>query len=106
MSSTKDFLDFVIDQIRDQDMVRFKKMFGSYALYYDNKVVALICNNQLFIKNIEASKNFVEKEFGKENLHLAPPFPGAKKWILLEDEIENREFLNELIETTRESLEK
>jgi TfoX/Sxy family transcriptional regulator of competence genes len=104
MSSTKDFLDFIIDQIKDKDLVRFKKMFGSYALYYDNKVVALICNNQLFIKNLEASKNFVEKEIGKKNLHLAPPFPGAKDWILLEDEIEDREFLNELLEITRQSL--
>jgi hypothetical protein len=115
MSSTKDFLDFIIDQIRDQDLVSFKKMFGSYALYYDEKVVALICNNQLFIKNTEAGIDFLGKKFGKSafaqgfsetknSIHLAPPFPGAKDWILLEDEIEDREFLNELLEITRQSL--
>jgi hypothetical protein len=115
MSSTKDFLDFIIDQIKDKDLVRFKKMFGSYALYYDEKVVALICNNQLFIKNTEAGIDFLGKKFGKSafaqgfsetknSIHLAPPFPGAKDWILLEDEIEDREFLNELLEITRQSL--
>lgn len=100
MASTKDFLDFVVDQIRDQDLVRFKKMFGEYALYYDEKVVALICDNQLFIKNTKSGIDFI----GKENINLAPPFPGAKDWILLDDEIEDREFLNELLEITREGL--
>lgn len=106
MSSTKDFLDYVVDQVRDQDRVRTRKMFGEYALYYDEKVVALICDNQLFIKNLEAGRSFIEKELGKENFRLTPPFPGAKDWILLEDEIENREFLNELLEIIRENLEK
>ncbi|MBP9766055.1 MAG: TfoX/Sxy family protein [Candidatus Pacebacteria bacterium] len=105
MSSTKDFLDYVLDQIKNQDFVKSRKMFGEYAIYYDNKVVGLICDNQLFIKNTKSGKDFVEKEFGKENINLASPFPKAKDWILLEDEIENREFLNELIEITRDSLE-
>lgn len=106
MSSTKDYLDYVLDQIRDQELVRSRKMFGEYAIYYDEKVVALICNNQLFIKNTEEGISFIENELVKYSLHLAPPFPGAKDWILLEDEIENREFLNELLEITRNSLEK
>lgn len=106
MSSTKDYLDFVLDQIRDQDIVRYRKMFGEYTIYYDTKVVALICDNKLFVKNTESGRDFVEKEFGKENLHLAPPFPKGKDWIILEDEIENREFLNELLEITRDALEK
>lgn len=105
MSSTKDFLDFVIDQIKNKDLVKSKKMFGEYVIYYENKVVALICNNKLFIKNTKSGIEFVKKELRKENLHLSSPFPKAKDWILLEDEIENREFLNELIEITREDLE-
>ena len=104
MSSKKDFLDFVIDQIRDQELIKSRKMFGEYAICYDEKVVALICDDKLFIKNTIDGIRFFEQEYGKENIHLAPPFKGAKDWILLEDEIENREFLNELIEITRENI--
>lgn len=105
MASTKDYLDYVLDQIKNQDLVKSKKMFGSYAIYYDQKVIALICDNQLFIKNTKSGIDFVEKELGKGSLRLSPPFPNAKDWILLEDEIEDREFLNELIEITRNELE-
>ncbi len=102
MASTKDFLDFVIDQVKNQDLVRFKKMFGEYALYYDDKVVALICDNELYIKNTENGNKLVEEK----GLQFGTPFPGAKKWILVGDDIEDREFLNELIEITRENLGK
>ncbi len=102
MASTKDFLDFVIDQIKDKDLVRFKKMFGEYALYYDDKVVALICDNELYIKNTTEVKKIAEEK----DLEFASPFPGAKKWILIGEDIEDREFLNEIIEITRDSLDK
>ena len=102
MASTKDFLDFVIDQIRDQDLVRFKKMFGEYALYYEDKVVALICDNELYIKNTPEGKEFAEEK----ELEFGAPFPGAKDWILVGDNVEDREFLNEIIEITRDSLGK
>lgn len=102
MASTKDFLDFVVDQIRDQDLVRFKKMFGKYALYYDEKVVALIFDNELYIKNTEEGKKLAEEK----DLEFAAPFPGAKDWILVGDDVEDREFLNEIIEITREGLDK
>lgn len=102
MASTKDFLDFVIDQIRDKDLIRFKKMFGEYTLYYDEKVVALICDNELYIKNTEEGKKLAEEKY----LEFASPFPGAKKWILVGDDVEDREFLNEIIDITRDSLGK
>lgn len=100
MASTRDFLDFVLDQIKNEELVRWRKMFGEYALYYDDKVVGLICDNQLYLKNTLGGIEFI----GKENLKLALPFPKAKNWILLDEEIEDREFLNELIEITRSEL--
>ena len=102
MASTKDFLDFVIDQIKDQDLVRFKKMFGEYALYYDDKVVALICNNELYIKNTPEGEELAKEK----DLEFSTPFPGAKKWILAGDNVEYREFLNEILEITRNELGK
>lgn len=102
MGSTKDCLDFVIDEIRDKDLVKFKKMFGEYAIYYDEKVVALICDNELYIKSTKKGLELAREN----NLDLTPPFPGAKDWILMSEEIENIDLLNEIIEITREELEK
>lgn len=100
MASTKDFLDFVIDQIKDQDLVRFKKMFGEYALYYEDKVVALICDNELYIKNTPEGEELAKEK----DLEFGTPFPGAKKWILVGDDVEDREFLNKIIKITRDEL--
>jgi hypothetical protein len=51
MASTQDFIDYVIDQIGIQS-IKYRKMFGEYAIYVDTKVVALVCDNTLFIKKI------------------------------------------------------
>jgi TfoX/Sxy family transcriptional regulator of competence genes len=45
MASDLNFVEYVRDQINGAGEVSFKKMFGEYAIYYDNKVVALVCDN-------------------------------------------------------------
>jgi DNA transformation protein and related proteins len=50
MASDLNFVEYVRDRINEAGEVSFKKMFGEYAIYYDNKVVALVCDNQLFVK--------------------------------------------------------
>ncbi|MCC3506339.1 MAG: TfoX/Sxy family protein [Microcoleus sp. PH2017_19_SFW_U_A] len=50
MSSDLSFVEYILDQINQAGQVSFKKMFGEYAIYCDEKVVALVCDNQLFIK--------------------------------------------------------
>ncbi len=102
MASTKDFLDFVLDQIKDEELVRYKKMFGEYAIYYDEKVIGFICDNKFYLKDTQKGREFV----GEENLKIGHPYPRAKEYILLEEEIEDRDFLNELIGITREELDK
>lgn len=104
MASTRDFLDFIIDQIDNKNLVKWRKMFGEYAIYYDNKVIGLITDNQFYLKNTKVGREFIAKELGEENLKLASPFPKAKDWILLDEEIENKELLNELIEIIRSEL--
>lgn len=92
MATKQDFVDFIIDQIRNQDKIRYKKMFGDYAIYYDNKVVALCCDNKLYIKPLASNIDII----GKENLVEAKPFEGSKNWFLIEEEIENSELIQEL----------
>ena len=104
MASTQDFLDFVIDQIDNKNLVKWRKMFGEYAIYYDEKVIGLITDNQFYLKNTENARKFLIENYREENIKLASPFPKAKDWILLDEEIENKELLNELIEIIRSEL--
>ena len=98
MSSDLDFVEFVVDQIEQAGDISYRKMFGEYALYCRGKVVALICDNQLFIKPTEAGKSFIG------NVVEAPANSGAKPSFLIEDQIENRDWISKLIILTEKEL--
>ena len=94
MSSNQDFVDYVIGQLHSAGDITFKKMFGEYALYSGNKVFALICDNKLFIKPTNAGKNYIQ------DVVEAPPYPGAKPSFLVEERIEDHEWLSTLVKLT------
>lgn len=98
MSSSQDFVDYIVEQIDGADTIVYRKMFGEYAIYCNNKVVALICENQLFVKQTEAGKRFIGDP--KE----APAYPGAKMSFLIEDQLDDREWLSQLIVITADEL--
>ena len=50
MASDQEFVDFLVDQMQGVGGITFRKMFGEYAIYCNGKVVALICDNQFFVK--------------------------------------------------------
>lgn len=98
MATNKEFADFIVEQIENSGTITYKKMFGEYALYSDGKIVALICDNQLFIKPTEGGRVFIG------DVKEAPPYPGAKMSFLIEDKIDDREWLSELIRITAREL--
>lgn len=98
MASDQDFVDFITDQIRNAGNITCRKMFGEYAVYSGNKVVALICDNRLFVKATKAGKEFIG------DFKEAPAYPGAKMSLLIEDQIDDREWLCELIRITEKEL--
>lgn len=100
MGSDVEFIEFIVGQIENVGEVTFKKMFGEYALYCEGKVVALICNNQLFIKPTKAGKDFIE------TVVEVPPYPKAKPYFLIEDQVENKEWLSQLVAITEKELPK
>ncbi len=100
MASDLNFVKFVADQIDASCEISYRKMFGEYALYSRNKVVALICDDQLFIKPTEAGKSFIGE------VVESPPYPGAKLAFLIQDQIEDNEWLTQLITLTEEELPK
>ncbi len=94
MSSNQDFVDFLTGQLQSAGDITYKKMFGEYALYSGNKIFALICDNKLFIKPTVAGRNFIQ------NVVEASPYPGAKPSFLIEDKIEDHDWLSTLVKLT------
>ena len=100
MASDQEFVDFVLDQLKGVGGITSKKMFGEYALYCEGKIVALVCDNQLFIKPTEAGRSFIG------DVVEAPPYPGAKPSFLIEEQIEDKDWLSTLVRLTEQELPK
>ena len=66
-------------------------MFGEYGIYSDSKLFGLICDNKLFIKPTKSGHEFIG------DVKESPPYPGAKPSLLIDDRIEDREWLSELV---------
>lgn len=98
MASDQKFVDFVLDQIERAGVITAKKMFGEYALYTDVKLFALICDNRLFIKPTDAGRTFIGE------VEEAPPYSGAKNYFLIEDNLEDRKWLSELVRISAKEL--
>ncbi len=100
MATDLAFVEFVADQLEKTCEISYRKMFGEYVLYSSGKVVALICDNQLFVKATEAGRLFIGE------VVESSPYPGAKLAFLIQDQIENREWLSQLITLTEKELPK
>ena len=98
MASDKDFVLFVVDQIKDAGLITSKMMFGEYGLYADGKIFALICDNKLFVKPTAGGRAFIG------DVVEAPPYPGAKPIFLIEEKLEDRDWLSELVRITLKEL--
>ncbi len=98
MASDSSFVEFVVDQVDKDCVVTYKRMFGEFGLYSDGKFFALICNDQLFVKPTEGGRAFIGEVIE------APPYPGAKPSLLIVDQIEDSQWLSELVRITAREL--
>ena len=98
MASDLAFVEYVCDQMSAAGTVTFRKMFGEYAIYCEEKVVALVCDNQLFVKPTSGGRSFVER------VTEAAPYPGAKAHLLIGDELDDREWISKLIRISEREL--
>lgn len=101
MSTSADTIIYLSDQLTSLgNRIRTRKMFGEYALYCDERVVALICDDQVFVKQTQAGKSYLGSKYQE-----GTPYPGAKPAMLIGgDIIENKESFAELINLTAKSL--
>ena len=98
MASDLSFVEFIADQMKEAGSITFRKMFGEYALYCDGKVIALICDDRIFIKPTDAGKEFIGEVLE------APAYPGAKPSFFIEDKFEDREWISRLARITADGL--
>jgi len=102
MSTDQSTIDYILDQLSGVENVSARKMFGEYTVYASGLVVALVCDDTLFVKLTEAGVLFVGEG---ADAKIGQPFPGAKPWLLIDDDrIEDREWLRQLIEFTVEQV--
>ena len=94
MASDKSFLEFLVDQIENAGQITYRMMFGEYGVFSDGKIFALVCDNKLFIKPTEAGRAFINEPV------LAPAYPGAKMSFLIEEKLEDRDWISELVRLT------
>jgi TfoX/Sxy family transcriptional regulator of competence genes len=99
MASKQQSADYILDQLNHLP-VRVRRMFGEFALYCDDKVVGLICNDNLYLKITVVGRDLI----GEQAVE-AEAYPGSKPYFLLDgDALENRSWLEQLIWATAESL--
>lgn len=94
MASDPEFIEYACDQLGAAGTVSYRRMFGEAALYLEGKVIALVCDNQLFVKPTTAGHRFIGQPTE------APPYPGAKMHFLIEDRLDDRDWLAALIRAT------
>ena len=93
MASSKDYLTYVLDLLREVSGISFKKMMGEYILYKDDKIFGGIYDNRFLVKKV---KSLEEYEF-KEQI----PYPGAKPMLLVD--IENPGEIKEIVQLIYQS---
>ena len=98
MATDEAFVDFVLDQIENAGEITAKKMFGEYGIFSNGKIFALICDNKLFIKPTPSGREYIG------DVVEAPPYKGAKPSFLIEEKIEDRDWLSELIRISLKEL--
>ena len=98
MASEQKFVDFIMDQMGFSGQVTNKKMFGEYGLYFDDKLFGLVCDNKLFIKPTQSGREYIH------DVVEASPYPGAKPSFLIEEKLDDREWLRKLVKITIDEL--
>jgi TfoX/Sxy family transcriptional regulator of competence genes len=99
MASSQETVDYITEQMAAAGNVRSRKMFGEYAIYCDDKVVALVCDDRLFMKDTEPGRALVR------NQEFSKPYPGAKDSLVVsEDDWDDAEYLSHLARATTDAL--
>lgn len=98
MATDATFIAYICEQANMPRRLTSKKMFGEYALYVDGKVIAFVCDNQLFLKPLDAVRSLLV------TVTELPAYPGSKLYFRISDELDDRDALRRLFNVTADAL--
>lgn len=97
MASSKEYLDFILEQLSELNEITYKAMMGEYIIYYQGKIVGGIYDDRFLVKPVKsASKLMLNAEYEL-------PYEGAKEMLLVDD-VDNKSFLVDLLNEMYEEL--
>ena len=97
MASSKEYLEYILDQLSGLDDISYRAMMGEYIIYYRGKVIGGIYDDRFLVKPVKAAVAMMP------DADLELPYKGAKEMLLVDD-VENREFLCDLLEAMYDEL--
>ena len=97
MASSKEYLDFVLEQLSDPENVSYRAMMGEYIIYYRGKVIGGIYDDRFLVKPVKSAVAMMP------DAGMELPYEGAKEMLLVDD-VENKEFLRDLLEAMYDEL--
>ena len=97
MASSKRYRDFILEQLSGLDDVSYRAMMGEYIIYYRGKIVGGIYDDRFLVKPTKSAVAMMP------NASMELPYEGSKEMLLV-DNVENRDFLRELVEAMYDEL--
>ena len=97
MASSKEYLDFILEQLSGLDEISCRAMMGEYIIYYRGKIVGGIYDDRFLVKPVKSAAAMMP------DAELEVPYEGAKEMLLVDD-VENRDFLRNLLEAMYDEL--
>lgn len=91
MASSKEYLDFILEQLSELNDVSYRAMMGEFIIYYRGKIVGGIYDDRFLVKPTKSAVVMMP------NADMELPYDGAKEMLLVDD-VDNKEFLTELLE--------
>ena len=91
MASSKEYLEFILEQLSELDDISYRAMMGEYILYYHGKIIGGIYNDRLLVKPTKTAVVMMP------NADMELPYEGAKEMLLVDD-VDNKEFLRDLLD--------
>ena len=89
MASSKEYLNFILEQLDDLENIKYRAMMGEYILYYNDKIVGGIYDDRLLVKPVKSALDYVS------NIEYDLPYLGAKEMLLI-TEVDDKEYLTGL----------
>ena len=99
MASSKEYLQFILEQLSDLDEITYRKMMGEYIIYYQGKIIGGIYDDRLLIEPLTSALDYMSE------ITYEVPYEGAKEMILIKD-IDNKDFITGLFKVMYDELSK